>query len=108
MAINVNNNANKAQVESQKAAQQQQVQQRTTQQPQVNQQQSAARGDSVSLTPQAQQMNSLQKKAANASGVDSNKIANIKKAISDGSYKVDADRLASKMSHHEANLFGLK
>lgn len=63
-------------------------------------------GDSVSLTSEAQQLSSLQEKAMNSSGVDQAKVDRIKAQIESGSYKVDVDRLASKLAQFEGDLFG--
>lgn len=62
--------------------------------------------DSVSLTSEAQQLSSLQEKAMNSSGIDQAKVDRIKAQIENGSYKVDVDRLASKLAQFEGDLFG--
>lgn len=76
--------------------------------PQANVQNATAapRQDAVSLTQQAQQLTKLQRRAEQDSGVDADKVARIKKAISDGSYSVDAERLAAKIAHFESDMFG--
>jgi negative regulator of flagellin synthesis FlgM len=109
MSINFNNlpgsqTANQ-QIGADKTDQRAQVRQQTTQQAAVQQQSTAVPKDSVSLTPQAQQFNKLQQKANNASGVDSNKVADIKKAISEGKYEVNIQRLAEKLAKFESDLF---
>ena len=63
-------------------------------------------GDSVSLTSEAKQLSGLQDKAMNSSGVDQAKVDRIKAQIEDGSYKVDVERLASKLAQFEGDLFG--
>lgn len=63
-------------------------------------------GDSVSLTSEAQQLNSLQEKAMSSSGIDQSKVDQIKAQIESGSYSVDVDRLASKLAQFEGDLFG--
>lgn len=63
-------------------------------------------GDSVSITSEAQQLNRLQEKAMNSSGVDQGKVDRIKAQIESGSYKVDVDQLASKLAQFEGDLFG--
>ncbi|RUO77025.1 flagellar biosynthesis anti-sigma factor FlgM [Idiomarina seosinensis] len=63
-------------------------------------------GDSVSLTSEAQQLNSLQEKAMSSSGIDQSKVDRIKTQIENGSYSVDVDRLASKLAQFEGDLFG--
>lgn len=108
MAINVNNLNNqigKNTVDSQKALQNQQT---TNQNAQAAQQASAApRQDSVSLTQTAQNLNNLTKKATDASGFDQEKVDKLKKAISSGEYKVNAEKLASNIIASEGKLFGL-
>lgn len=110
MSINFNNvsgaNSPNSKVSSDKAEQQAQVKQQGTQQAIVNQQQVAAGGkDSVSLTPQAQQLNKLQHKANNATGVDQDKVNDIKKALAEGKYEVNPQRLAQKLANFESDLF---
>lgn len=108
MSINFNNLQNSQQVSNDKTEQRTQVRQQTTQQATQQaavQQPTTGRQDSVSLTPQAQQLKSLQQKASNASGVDQNKVNDIKKAISEGKYEVNVQRLAEKMAAFESDLF---
>ncbi|AWB67961.1 flagellar biosynthesis anti-sigma factor FlgM [Saccharobesus litoralis] len=107
MAININNLANNQVTARQ--AEQQQVQQQNNQGAQQSAQAQAntARQDSVSLTNNAQQLNNATKKANASSGFDQEKVDKIKKAIADGSYKVDAERLAANMITKEGNIFGL-
>ncbi|HLV49168.1 MAG TPA: flagellar biosynthesis anti-sigma factor FlgM [Aliidiomarina sp.] len=66
----------------------------------------APRQDAVSLTQQAQQLTQLQRRAELNSGVDQEKVDRIKKAISDGSYSVNPERLAAKIAHFESDMFG--
>ncbi|AVJ55343.1 flagellar biosynthesis anti-sigma factor FlgM [Idiomarina sp. OT37-5b] len=63
-------------------------------------------GDSVSLTSEAQQLSRLQEKAMGSSGIDQAKVDRIKAQIESGSYKVDVERLASKLAEFEGDLFG--
>lgn len=53
--------------------------------------------DSVELSQAAKLITELETKIASASSVDTAKVANIKQAIADGSYSVDANSIASKM-----------
>ncbi|HCV04751.1 flagellar biosynthesis anti-sigma factor FlgM [Pseudoalteromonas sp. APAL1] len=62
--------------------------------------------DSVSLTPQAKQLKSLQEKAEQSSGFDSNKVAELKKAISEGKYQIDAEKLAKNIAAFEFDVYG--
>jgi negative regulator of flagellin synthesis FlgM len=62
--------------------------------------------DSVSLTPQAQQLKSLQEKSQHEPAYDSKKVAELKKAISEGSYRVDAQKLAQNIANFEFDVYG--
>lgn len=64
----------------------------------------AAEKDSVALTPQAKQLKELQKKISESEGFDRKKVEDIKKAISEGNYKIDYDKLASKLAAFEFDL----
>lgn len=61
---------------------------------------------SVSLTPQAQQLKSLQEKAEQSSGFDSEKVAELKKAITDGKYQIDTEKLAKNIANFEFDVYG--
>lgn len=60
--------------------------------------------DAVSVSDTAQKLNSAQEKAKNSSGIDEKKIASIKKAINEGTYKIDYDKLADKIISKEIDL----
>lgn len=63
--------------------------------------------DAVSLTDQAQQLNRLQQGLAQQSPVvDQQRIQALRKAISEGQYKVDPEKLAKAMASLEQALFG--
>jgi negative regulator of flagellin synthesis FlgM len=62
--------------------------------------------DSVKLTEQAQSLGSLQQKITDSPDTDDNKVASIKAAIDSGDYKINSDRIASKMLTQENALFG--
>jgi negative regulator of flagellin synthesis FlgM len=101
MAINTNNlNTNNAV----QVAQQKQVQQQSAQSASANNQVKTSPQDSVSITPQAQQLSELQKKAADAPVVNQKKIEELKKAISAGDYKVNPDKLAASIANFEFKL----
>lgn len=101
MAINTNNlNTNNAG----QLAQQKQIQQQTAQTASANNQVKISPQDSVSITPQAQQLSELQKKAADAPIVNQKRIEELKKAISDGDYKVDPEKLAASIANFEFKL----
>jgi len=62
------------------------------------------KADSLSLTPQAQQLSELQKKANDAPVVDQKKIEKLQKAIASGEYKIDPDKLAASIAKFEFDL----
>ena len=62
--------------------------------------------DSVSLTPQAKQLKSLQEKAQQSSGFDSAKVAELKKAIIEGKYQIDNEKLAKNIANFEFDVYG--
>ena len=64
--------------------------------------------DSVSITPQAQELQSAQAKMASLPEIDQKKVAEIKQAISEGRYKVDPEKLVANIASFEAELSGLK
>ncbi|MDD1783299.1 flagellar biosynthesis anti-sigma factor FlgM [Enterovibrio sp. ZSDZ35] len=66
------------------------------------------RGDAFSLSEQSRAIGAMNQQMASEAHFDSAKVAAIKEAIANGSYKVDADRLASNMLRHEDELRGLK
>lgn len=108
MAINnVNSSGQKPQLESQRLNQQQQATQgQTTNTAQQANTAATARQDSVSLTQSAQQLANVQKKG-NDAPVNQEKVDKLKQAIADGSYKINPESLASKISKVESELFGL-
>jgi len=101
MAININNLNNSSQVQQ---AQQNQVKQQSAQTSSSNAQVKNAGQDSVSITPQAKQLNELQKKAADAPVVNQKKIGELKKAIISGDYKVIPEKLAASIANFEFKL----
>lgn len=108
MAINnVNGTGQKPQLESQRLNQQQTQQgQNANTAQQAKAASTAPRQDSVSLTQSAQQLANVQKKGTDAP-VNQEKVEKLKAAIQNGSYKIDAEQLASKISKAESDLFGL-
>lgn len=102
MAININN-LNNNQV---KPSIDQQVKKndQATQQTRVAEQTRPMHRDSVSITPQAQQMSELQKKSGDGPTIDQKKIEQLKKAIASGEYKVNAEKLAKSLMAFEFDL----
>jgi negative regulator of flagellin synthesis FlgM len=83
---------------------QNQIKQQSAQAASINTQVKSSAQDSVSITPQAKQLNELQKKAADAPVINQKKIDELKKAISSGDYKVDPEKLAASIANFEFKL----
>ncbi|PMH41001.1 flagellar biosynthesis anti-sigma factor FlgM [Vibrio sp. 10N.286.49.B3] len=63
--------------------------------------------DAVSISSQSKAMGQLQQNMANEPSFDSAKVAAIKEAIANGSYTVDAEKLAGNIMRFEQELSGL-
>lgn len=62
--------------------------------------------DTVSLTDTASRLRELENSLANMPVVDTQRVESIQRAIADGSYEMDAARIADKMLRFEAELQG--
>lgn len=60
--------------------------------------------DSVSLTDKAAQLQRVEASLADRPEVDNDKVAAIRQSIENGSYKVDAGRIADKLLQFESSL----
>lgn len=105
MALNINQTGNldsrqvnktQAKVENNQQAQNSQTPVRATA--------GTAVQDSVSLTQQAQDLNKMQGKLSTGSSFDQEKVNSLKKAISEGKYSVDPEKLAQNMLNFEEEL----
>jgi len=101
MAININNQ-NSPNVNGQQRLES--TKQQALQSANNNVQSKQMSQDSVILTPQAKQLEKLQKKS-DFDRVDQRKIDELKKAIASGDYKVDAQKLMANILAHEFDLF---
>ncbi|MCD9528612.1 flagellar biosynthesis anti-sigma factor FlgM [Photobacterium carnosum] len=63
--------------------------------------------DAVSLSSQGKAVGQIHQQLAAETSFDSAKVAEIKQAIANGSYTIDADKLASNMIKFEGELNGL-
>ncbi len=64
----------------------------------------APRTDTVSLTNTAEQLQSLQQTISEAPIVDNDRVAELKAAIEEGRYFIDADKLAQNLLRSELEL----
>ena len=63
---------------------------------------SAPSGESLHLSQEAQQLQKISDSLRDQPAVDKNRVAELKQAIADGSYKVDSNRVAGKLLNMEA------
>ena len=63
-----------------------------------------ARADSVQLTDTAAKLAELQAEVSAADGVDLERVEEIRQQIADGSYEIDADRVADALMTMEKEL----
>jgi len=103
MAININNLNNNGQV-NRNIQQQTDTKNQAAKSATTQSQSTKVAQDSVSLTPQAKQLNEIQKKNSDTAEVNQKKVEQLKKAIQSGAYKVDAEKLAESIIKFEFDL----
>jgi negative regulator of flagellin synthesis FlgM len=59
-------------------------------------------GETVKLSKEAQQLQTAVDDLRNQPDIDSDRVAELKQAVSEGSYQVDSQRVASKLLSFEA------
>ncbi|MCK7548311.1 flagellar biosynthesis anti-sigma factor FlgM [Marinobacter koreensis] len=65
-----------------------------------------ARGENVSLSNQAKNLKQLEEKLGDYPEVDDDRVAQIRSALENGTYKIDAEKLAQKMLEMDQSIFG--
>lgn len=60
--------------------------------------------DKIELTPEAKKLHDIQKNLSHSADIDNAKIAEIKQAISEGNYKIDAEKLANNIADFEFSI----
>jgi negative regulator of flagellin synthesis FlgM len=65
---------------------------------------SAQTGDHVTLTHSARTLQKIEEAVARTPVVNADKVASVKQAISSGTYKIDAGRIADKLLKYERGL----
>ncbi len=65
-----------------------------------------ARGENVNLSSQAKNLKQLEQKLGDYPEMDDARIEEIRAALENGSYKVDAEKLAQKMLDMDESIFG--
>ncbi len=81
-----------------------QLKQPAEQQPAKSETGKSSTADTVSLSENAVQLGKIDNTAIAAPVVDTQRVEQIKQAISDGSYKIDAEKVADKLMKFESIL----
>lgn len=63
-------------------------------------------GDSVNLSDRAKSLKQAEQQLSSQPEIDDAKVAQIRQALEDGTYKVDAKQLAQKMLDLDKSIFG--
>jgi negative regulator of flagellin synthesis FlgM len=57
--------------------------------------------DSVAITATAQEIKKTLESSSSATLIDMERVSAVKKSLADGSYQIDAEKIAEKMVQHE-------
>ena len=66
----------------------------------------AAQGTKVNLSPDAQNIKAAEKALQEQPDIDDEKVAELREALENGSFSVDAEKLAQKMLDVDQSIFG--
>lgn len=66
----------------------------------------AARGENVNLSAQAKELKQFEQRLEDYPEVDDARVEQIRAALADGNYKIDAEKVAQKMLDMDDSIFG--
>jgi negative regulator of flagellin synthesis FlgM len=66
----------------------------------------ADKADSVVITAAAKEIKKALESSSSGSVIDFERVAAVKKALADGSYQINAEKIAEKMIQHEKSMSG--
>ncbi|MGO1462952.1 MAG: flagellar biosynthesis anti-sigma factor FlgM [Marinobacter sp.] len=73
---------------------------------QTNAKAEGARGENVNLSSQARNLKQLEQKLGDYPEMDDDRIEQIRSQLENGTYKIDAEKLAQKMLDMDKSIFG--
>lgn len=73
---------------------------------QTNAKAQSARGENVNLSSQAKNLKQLEQKLGDYPEMDDNRIEQIRSQLENGTYKINAEKLAQKMLDMDKSIFG--
>jgi len=105
MTINLSNlNSRNQQIDQARNTQQKARVSTTANQASTAQPAATSKSDSVNITSQAKSLTAMERNLAQGTPVNEAKVEQLKKTIADGSYQVDATKLAKNISNFESQL----
>ncbi|GAB1266401.1 flagellar biosynthesis anti-sigma factor FlgM [Aurantivibrio infirmus] len=78
-----------------------QIDARSSQQSKVKTESNAAEQDKVDLSPEAQTLKSLEARIRASADIDGSRVAEIKRAIANGSFEINVERIAERLLQQE-------